>query len=672
MHNSGQPVSILLAVLLALFSAAGLFAEEPAVSEFSVHPLLTDHAVLQRGIPAVVRGRDIPGQTVTLRMNGSEVQTIASDNGLWSSELPGPSQGGPFTISIEGSESVLFRDVVFGDVYLCSGQSNMNWPLWNTENGEQEALRANDSSIRLFTVAKRPAITPRFAPDSRWELMTPQSAREFSAMSYYFAKRLRAEGVGVPIGLIHSSWNGTAIRSWMSPGAMNSANEQDWINQAEAIRKSISEPHALAMDRMDEYYAEMENVWSEAELRDGENEGAAAGWQQPDFDDSHWLRMDLPGSFENAGWRVDGAFWLRRSFDLPEGMTSEGVVFALGAIDDFDITYLNGKEIGGTGRDTPRWWQHPRRYPAPPGLLLPKKNIIAIRVFDQIYGGGLLGPAIQVEDSEGSVLADLSGEWRIAPERGRFAKPPPAGNPPYAFDQHTPAALHHGMISPLGYPALSGILWYQGSSDARTPEDYQRWLTALIKDWRVRFQNPDALFLIGMLSPYGNDNWPGHEFARLRESQRQVAAAMHRVEIANFNETGVRDDIHPRDKKTPGDRMALLALRYLYGRNDLVCHAPEVKSAARSADGWEVTFALGTAETALRCAADPVEGFEIRDANGEWRAVQATITASGAVTLQERGEITAVRYAWRDFPEIEYLMNTEGIPANPFKLEIGG
>lgn len=637
--------SLLLAVVSVLSMASVARAEDPLLD-----PMFQDHAVVQRDRPVAVWGRAAPGQTVTVAIGPTEVKATAGRDGAWRTNLPAMTAGGPYVLTARAGQTIQsVSDVMIGDVWLCSGQSNMEFEVRKAANAEAEIANAHDDRLRLFLVERsslpRPGAVPRAV--GRWRTTSPESVRDFSAACYFMGRDLRRDG-DVSIGLIAASWGGSIIEDWLSRDALVRLGRHD--RELAALDAYAADP-----ERGDEIWREVVQAWWA-----DHDPGARAGWNRPDFDDDDWTPISAEGFWESTVPELisfDGVVWLRTEVELTADQARQAATLELGPVDDADVTWVNGRYVGGM-----QGWDTPRRYTLPAGTLKAGRNLIAVGVLDTNGGGGAWGPAAdkRIVLADGGVIA-LSGGWRhrVSAPLDRLPKAP---RTPWLGGSGT-TTLYNGMIAPLGPWRLKGLAWYQGESNIGDPSGYRELLAGLFADWRGRFESPDMQALVVQLANFGPaaDHPTPSLWAALRESQRNVSAADPRAGLAVAVDIGDRYDIHPTNKQEVGRRLALEARR-LDGRSVPV--SPQPVAVRRTAQGAVVSYSTSLA---IYGAARPV-GFELCDAEGACRFVDATATEAG-ILLPARAGDTKVRFCWADSP-ICNLYGPGGLPAVPFEAPI--
>lgn len=636
-------------------------ARGDAVKPF-LHPLFGDHAVLQRGVRFPVWGWTTPGARVKVRMRGAEATAVADAQGRWTARLGPFDAGGPYTLAVEGPQSVTLEDVLVGDVWLASGQSNMEMGVTEVANAREEVARADHPRIRLFQVPKVAATSPRGTVEARWLVCNPANVAAggwggFSAVAYFFGRRLHGE-LGVPVGLIHSSWGGTAAEGWASPEAL--ASMPEFAPAVKDLERAWAESRRTPAD-FDDALAEW---WA------ANDPGSAAkpSWAEPSFDASGWKRMRLPQYFEGAGLPgFDGVVWFRRTFELPPEWAGRDLLLSLGPVDDYDTTFVNGVPVGGLGQ-----WDAPRSYHVSARLLRPGTNTVAVRVLDTGVGGGIYGKPgqLKIEPAAGGGGAGvtLAGEWayRASVALAELKTQPPrsGGN-----DYGVPVIRYNGMIAPLVPFSLKGAIWYQGETNVGRAAQYERIMALLIRDWRARFGVGDFPFLIVQLANHleRREEPADSEWARLREAQLRVSRRVPNSGLAVAIDIGDAEDIHPKNKQDVGERLALVALAKVYGRK-LEYSGPVYKSMKVEGGRLRLSFDHAGGGLVAR-GGGPPKGFAVAGEDGRFVRADAVIEGSEVVVSSPSvRRPAAVRYGWADNPDCN-LYNRAGLPASPFRTD---
>lgn len=628
-------------------------AVAPATLRADVAPasLFRDHAVLQQGMPIPVWGTAADGERVTVALAGQSVSTVARD-GTWSVRLEPLPAGGPHVLTISGRNRVDISDVLVGEVWVCGGQSNMERQLglreWQQpiKNWEAEAASADFPRIRHFGVAQRSAFTPQATVEGSWLVCTPQTAPEFTAVGFFFARALHLAR-GTPVGLIHTSWGGTPAEAWMSPAAI--ARIPEFTTTLAHLENVRRDPAAARF----EYAREMAR-WYEANDR-----GTASNppWSASVFEAGAWPAMGVPALWENAGLPdFDGVVWFRREFDLPADWCVGDAELHLGPIDDVDTTWVNGR-LAGSGMV----WNEPRIYRLPTGMLHPGRNVIAVRVLDTGGGGGLWGGGHALRlvraDNPGESIA-LEGEWRYTTSVYAHNAPPPPASP--ITNSGTPTVLHNGMIAPLQPYAIRGVIWYQGEANAGQSELYRRIFPELVADWRRGWGQGEFPFLYVQIAPF-NQMPP-----EIREAQRLSLAKIPNSAMAVTIDVGDAHDIHPTNKRPVGERLALAARALAYGES-IEYSGPLFRTV--QVVGQRAILSFDHLGGGLVANDGELKGFTIAGADRVFHPARARIVGDTVeVASDDVPAPSAVRYAWANVPEGN-LYNRSGLPASPFATD---
>ena len=647
-----------LLLLLALCPAARADVRVPS--------LIGDNMVLQQGPRARVWGTAEPGERVTVSIGGRVARAAADARGRWQVFVGPLRAGGPFELTVAGRNRLTFRNVLVGEVWVCSGQSNMEWPLSASRDGAREVAQADHPEIRLFTVRKATAAAPLEDVEGRWVVTKPETAAPFSAVGYFFGRELHRR-LGVPVGLINTSWGGTPAEAWTSRGALAASP---------ALRPILDryEGELRDLPRLRREYEAARAEWERQYVsQDPGNKGEALGYAEPAHDAAAWPKMRLPQFWESAGLDVDGVVWFRREIEVPEAWAGRDLTLSLGAIDDYDTTYFNGARVGSTGPDTPNAWTVSRRYAVPGRLVRAGRNTVAVRVFDRVGGGGFGGGEMWLAPP-GAARAEavrLEGAWDYREEftapsrRVDYSRQP---QPPGPANQNSPTVLYNAMIAPLTPYSIRGAVWYQGESNAGRAYQYRTLFPAMIRDWRAAWGAGDFPFYFVQLA-----NWKARardsvdsEWAELREAQLMTMRAVPKTGMAVAIDIGEPDDIHPRNKLDVGLRLARWALADTYGRK-LEPSGPLYDSHRVEGDSVRVRF--GHAAGLRTRGGSAPAGFLVAGADRKFFPAEARVEGDSVVVRSGRVPApAAVRYAWADNPEAN-LYNAEGLPASPFRTD---
>jgi sialate O-acetylesterase len=651
------PVRSRAAILAMIICGCGVGAASGPARGIRMSPVFGDHMVFQRDQSIPVWGKAEPGGTVTVRFAGKEKKTTAGADSSWSVRLGKRRAGGPHVLNVIGRDTLAFKDVLVGEVWLCSGQSNMEMPIagWGKVlDYEREIRESEDGYLRLFTVKRSMSGVPqgRFQTDG-WQPSSPSSAAGFSGTAYFFARELRKK-LGIPVGLILSSWGGTPVESWMSGSALKAFPDF-------APRILELEAQAPNIDAQRYEFERKSREWRQALDKLDSGYRASPSWDKADVEDQSWKTMSLPVLWEQAGYpAMDGIVWFRKTITIPETWAGKNLRLSLGPIDDTDTTWFNGVKVG-----TMEVWNLNRNYAVGPELVRPGRNTIAVRVMDTGGGGGLYGAANQLflASASGDTIP-LSGDWRVSV--GLDArKAPPA---PLSPDQPgRPSVLYNGMIHPLQPYGMRGVIWYQGEANTGRAKQYQTLFPSLILDWRRQWKQGDFPFLFVQLANYmdaksvpGDDDW-----AELREAQLMTLRLPH-TGMAVAIDIGDAKDIHPKNKQEVGRRLALAAEGTVY-KQKVDFSGPVYRSMAVEKNSIRLFFehARGLA------AADrgPLRGFALAGADRKFIWAEARIDGNTiVVTSPTISEPAAVRYGWASNPQCN-LVNESGLPASPFRTD---
>ncbi|MBN1559974.1 9-O-acetylesterase [candidate division KSB1 bacterium] len=610
--------------------------------------------VLQQKIKAPVWGKATPAGKVTVEFQEQKKATVADENGDWMIRFEPLTAGGPFTLKISGKDTIFLSNVMVGEVWICSGQSNMEWGVNNSNNAREEIMAADFPSMRLFHVNHTTSLNKKEDVDAAgWKVCSPASVPSFSAVAYFFGRHLHQE-LQLPIGLIHTSWGGTVAEAWTAADFL--AQMEDFAPIIEALKTSAASEEELRADYDRKMREWKENVDAKVKAQSG-----GISWQNVDCDDSAWEKMSLPVLWEGAGLPgFDGIVWFRKTIEIADDAANEGFTLSLGPIDDQDITYINGQQIGTTDL-----YNAPREYTIPAGTLKAGANVIAIQVLDTGGGGGIWGDASQMWlKSESGAVVQLSGEWKYnigVSLRDVPPRPPTPDNPNY------PTVLYNAMLEPLMPFAIRGAIWYQGEGNAGRAYQYRELFPTMITSWRTNWGQGDFPFLFVQLANFRQvlDHPAESDWAELREAQTKTLS-LPNTGMAVIIDIGEADNIHPGNKQQVGRRLALNALARVYGQ-DIVYSGPLYKSMRLEGDKIRLNF--DHVDGGLLARGGDLTGFAIagQDSNFVW----ADAVIDGETIIVSSPNVAnplAVRYAWADNP-ICNLYNAEGLPASPFRTD---
>ncbi|WFB37841.1 sialate O-acetylesterase [Kiritimatiellota bacterium B12222] len=649
-------------------------------AELSVPHIFSDHMVLQRDRTVPVWGKAEPGDTIRVDIGDVQMETVAGLDGRWRVDFPPrPASFDPVRIKVsDGTQTLVFEDVLVGEVWLCSGQSNMEFRTLSSKDGDLELAMATHPEIRLYKVERATAQEPRFSASALWQVASSESVADFSAVGYFFGRDLR-QVLDVPLGLIDASWGGTPAIAWTRNEAMDS--------HPLLTEKALEwEEMLVDYDEREAAWKVKRDAWMEKkgfifEALDTGVDPKAADWHTVGVDTQDWQAVVLPTSIEAVYGKMDGAVWFRRTVSLPASMRGQALTLSLGRIADYEQTWVNGVRVGGTDRSMGDAYKWVRTYPVPAALTEGDELVITVRVFDRWSTGGFVGASASMflrGETEELTLAGPGWTARIETRVGNVLPPwqykhwqdAPKG-PLSPDDQNRPANLAYGMLGPVAPYALRGAIWYQGESDAGwEPARYGERLRVMIEDWRLWWGIPDLEFGVVQLANYQQPQFEVSDsaWARLRESQRQLVRELPHSGLAVTIDIGEADDIHPLNKQEVARRLARWALTDVYGRL-LLRGGPEAESVQFAEGKALIRFSqIGTGLRALNGPA--LHGFTVAGGDGVFVPAQASIEGKDAVRVFSDAvpEPVHVRYAWQMNPVQANLSNRERLPAGPFEL----
>lgn len=640
--------------------------ETPAAGELRLPAIFSDNMVLQRDKIIQIWGWDAPGEKVVIILDGKTWSGKAGSDGRWSVAIGPLSAGGPWTLNISDSIKIIaFKNVLAGEVWACSGQSNMEMHIgdeWGKVlDYEREIAESDYPQIRLITIPHQISFTPQ--PDANtdgWVECSPKTSPSFSAAAYFFGREIHKR-YGVPVGLIHSSFGGTPIESWISADSLRVIPE--FASDLEKIGGLPPD-----METAKRVYETNMAAWKdEIEKCDAGMSSGVPVWAKPTLDVSDWQTMQLPSQWEPAGLpNFDGVVWFYKKVSLPREWAGKHLVINLGAIDDEDKTYFNGELVGAK-----EIFFENRRYEIPAALAREGENTIAIRVLDTGGPGGFTAKPedlhIHCPTAGGNARISLAGEWHYKPSLDLKTLPPRPFPPDYSGH---PAVLFNGMISPILPYGIRGVIWYQGESNAGRARQYRTLFPLLIRDWRGKWGAGDFPFLFVQLANFGaalpepaEDAW-----AELREAQT-MALAEPNTGMAVAIDIGDAADIHPRNKQEVGRRLALAARKIAYGEK--ITHSGPIykKDSLKIENGGARVFFDYADGGLVSKNGEPLTGFAIAGADKKFYWADARIEGESVFVRSEKvAHPAAVRFGWAGNPSCN-LYNGAGLPASPFRTD---
>lgn len=623
--------------------------------------VFTDNMVLQQKTDITFYGDATKNKQLTVKTgwNGKEYHTEADGQGKWSLKIPTPAAGGPYEITFSDGKKLQLKNVMIGEVWFCSGQSNMEMPVagWGkVMNYEQEIAEAAYPAIRLFQVKKNTSLAPLKEVESTlggWQECSSATVPEFSALAYFYARALWKE-LNVPIGVIDCTWGGTPAEAWMN---------HETLRQVMGFREEMDKLERLGFDpnRMEQAYSEERAHWQSLFTeKDKGMENGKLCWTAPSLSEEDWQTISLPGYWEGKGLKdFDGIIWFRRSLEIPAEWARKPLTLRLGMIDDEDITYFNGVEIArGAGYMTPR------TYTIPAKLVKAGKAVLAVRVSDFGGEGGIHGKAEELYVEADGKRISLAGDWkyRIGLSLKGF---PPAPVSPIQSSSY-PTVLFNAMVKPWTAFPIKGVIWYQGEANVGRSEQYGDLFPALITDWRRQWRSNFPFYFVQLANFMESKKiQPNSEWAALREAQTK-ALKLDQVGMAVTIDIGLADDIHPKNKQEVGRRLALLALAGSYGKN-VSSSAPVFQNYIIKGDKMELDF--GQKQDGFKIKDTTLKGFTIAGPDRVFYSAEAMVQNGKIIVSSPKVSVPlAARYGWADNPDCN-LYGENGLPVAPFRTD---
>lgn len=640
-----RTVSVTLTLLLLLTISTS------AISQVKLPRLISDGMVLQRNIELKIWGWAAASEPVAVSFNGKTYSTKADASGNWMVKLPATKEGGPFTMQIDASNHITLKNILVGDVWICSGQSNM----------ELTMERVKEKYVTMIATSENPNIRHFLVPDrynfkqplndvenGTWESANPKNILGFSAVGYFFAKDIY-EKYRVPIGLINSALGGSPAEAWMSEDALIKFPNAYQEAQRFKSDQLIEDIETKDRSRDKQWHAELNN----------KDEGLAGGWRKKNFDDSTWSEMQVPGHWaDGPTGNVNGVVWFRRKVTIPKSMTGKAGKLWMGRIVDSDSVFVNGKFVGTTSYQYP-----PRRYQFGADVLKEGENTIAVRVINSAGHGGFVWDKPYFLSVDNDTI-DLKGNWKF-----KVGATMSALEGPTAI-RWKPLGLYNGMIAPLLNYSIKGVIWYQGEANTGRAKEYEAIFPAMIRNWREKWKQGDFPFLFVQLANFmGTKDQPVESnWAQLRQSQLQTLSVPNTA-MAVAIDVGEWNDIHPLDKQTVGKRLALAAKKVAYGDKKIIYSGPLYQSHKIDSNKITISFSNTGSGLTIKGNQEP-KYFAICGSDKKYVWAKAKIEGNKVVVWSDAVKNpVAVRYAWADNPEGANLYNKEGLPASPFTTD---
>jgi sialate O-acetylesterase len=626
---------------------------ETGFTQVKLPRLISDNMVLQRDTRLTIWGWAAVGEKVSVQFNNKTYTATTGADSTWRVTLPAQKAGGPYDMEIRGRNQILVKNILIGDVWVCSGQSNMELPMERVKEKYTAVIaQSANPAIRQFNVAT----TFEFQKErtdfesGSWVAADPKSVLQFTAVGYFFAKELY-EKYKVPIGLIKASVGGSPAEAWLTAEAL-----QPFPKHLAVLSNYKREVY---MDSIRNSERQIRENWYKTIWQQDKGLHDAKPWYDTGVDVSGWSKMPVPGFWDDHGLKgVNGVVWFRKDVEVPASMTGKPVKLLLGRIVDQDSVFVNGRFAGTIGYQYP-----PRRYELPAGMLQAGKNSIVVRVINSGGRGGFITdkPYQLIGDDK---TIDLTGEWRFA--LGATAPPLPS----QTFFQYQPTGLYNAMIAPMLNYRIKGVIWYQGESNAGRPEEYRTLFPAVINTWRQQWKQGSFPFLFVQLANYmqtkvqpGESSW-----AMTREAQLKTLS-LPNTGMVVITDVGEWNDIHPLNKEDVGKRLALWAQKQAYGDKKVVYSGPLYQSMRVQGNKIVLQF-TSTGSGLMAKGGGELKYFSIAGADKKFVWAKAVIEGNKVVVTSDQvPQPVAVRYAWADNPEGANLYNKEGLPASSFRTD---
>jgi sialate O-acetylesterase len=664
---------ILLIILSLLISGC-----RKGPSGLQLPSLISDNMVLQQNTDARIWGKANPAHNIIITPGwGNQVTVKSGKDGRWLAVIPTPAAGGPYTIQIKGSDTTInINNILIGEVWFCSGQSNMEMPLagWSPPDTIMHSVKAiaeaSIPEIRLFNIQRKVSGVPLDECSGKWEVCSPETVRSFSATAFFFGRKLNSE-LNIPVGLIESAWGGTPSEAWTSPEVLKNAGEfVKEIDDMFAAGSSLAEYQAwLDGHKQVEIRPAGDDQWKDLDF--GDADLASAG-----FDDASWQPIALPGTFEKVTGEFDGAVWFRKTIEISKDIAGKELILSLGPIDDMDRAFFNGELVGATEKGG--YWQIKRDYTVPGNLVKEGSNTISVRVIDTQGGGGIYGEpgSMKLIANKGnSVSLSIEGDWKYQPVAELI------GNKFYVFDffknefsqkkrpkslgPYSPSTLYNAMVYPVLNYRIKGAIWYQGEANVDRADQYAKIFPLMIQNWRDAWQIKDFPFYFVQIAPWIYAGLDADNSVFLREAQAKSLSVPKTGMVVTLDIATVMN-IHPPFKLEAGERLANLALSNDYGKT-IPALGPVYKAMVRDGATMKITF--DNSESGLVSKTEYIPEFEIAGIDGKFvKAVGKIVGSEVWVSSPEVREPESVRYCWRN-GSVGTLSNKDGLPASQFRTK---
>lgn len=623
----------------------------PIRSEVKLPCFINNGMVLQRDFMVPVWGWASVGEKIQIEFNGKIYNTITGDNHKWALKLKPSKAGGPYQMVIKGSNSIILNDILIGDVWMCSGQSNMAFEM-NTVSDKyaKEIETSENNQIRQFMVNRKYGFTATLDVESNsgWQSVNQKSILKFTAVGYFFAKELFAK-YKIPIGIINCSYPGTPAEAWVNETVLKSF--PNYFTKATEFKDSTIVNNINIKDKI-----LTENWYNHVKQND---QGIQDKWFLPNYNSKDWSTVVMPNFFQNVEFKA-GVVWLKKDFNIPASLAGKNATLYLGNIVMSDSTYINGQKVGSVGNR-----YNPRKYIIDGKLLKAGQNIIVVRVLSEKTEGGFVKDKPYKLDIDGTSI-DLTGNWQY---KTGVSVIPFQREKLTAF-ANQPTSMYYGMLSPLIGYGIKGVIWYQGEGNSGKPKEYQYLFPALINSWRSEWKQGDFPFLYVQLANFNPSvNEPGESrWAELQEAQ-SMTLAIPNTGMAVINDLGEWNDIHPSNKYDVGKRLAFLAQKVAYHDKKVISTGPTFQT--MKIEGNKIIISFTNIGSGLIVkGGDELKQFSIAGSDKKFVWAKATIEGNKVIVFSE-GLISpvSVRYAWADNPRGANLYNKEGLPASCFRTD---
>ena len=638
---------------------------QTSFTQIKMPTIFGDQMVLQQKSTIYIWGWAKVGTEVTAKGSWPQAKgkTVTDSTGRWMLQMLTTAAGGPYTLEIKGEYKIkkhpkqdtliTYQDVYLGEVWVCSGQSNMQWPLKQADRAEEEIKAADYPKIRLFSVKRQYSQEPLPDTEGEWVLCSPETVAGFSAVGYFFGRELHQK-MKVPVGLIHTSWGGTPVEAWMSERGLQRVIEYEEeftkINLMRAKSDSIGAQYKIEMDR-----------WNQAVLaKMGKH---SRGQIEMEGD---WQQMQLPQLWEKGGLKdFDGSVWFKKIVEIPEAWSGKDLTLSLGPIDDMDVSWFNDMRVGGY--EEQGHYNTARIYTIPATAVKAGSNLIMVKAMDTGGGGGFGGQAkdmyINVKDDPSTLSISLAGNWAYKIEV-ELTDMPPRPSMPHTIGPRAPMNLFNGMVAPLMPYGINGVIWYQGESNTNNPELYKSLFPGMIRDWRSRWNIGDFSFFFVQIAPYKYGT--PLVGAKLREAQLE-GLDMRNTGMVVTMDIGDPEDIHPTNKQEVGHRLALLAQNKTFGYQDVVSSGPMYNF--MKIEGDKIRLYFQHTHGGLMAKGDELTHFEMAGKDKKFYPAKAVIQGESILVSSEQvAEPKAVRYGFTN-TAVPNLYNGAGLPASSFRTD---